>query len=80
MSAVRSRFPAVLAALAAGALLVSSGPPALAAPAAAARAAGGAELQGVAALSRSDAWAVGSVIERWNGRRWSLVPGAKSRK
>jgi hypothetical protein len=79
MSAVRSRFPAVLAALAAGALLVSSGPPALATPATAARGAS-AQLQGVAALSKSDAWAVGSVIERWNGRRWSLVPGARSRR
>jgi len=78
MPAVRSRFPAVLAALAAGALLVSSGPPALGAPATAARAAS-AQLQGVAALSRSDAWAVGSVIERWNGRRWRLVPGARTR-
>lgn len=81
MSAVRSRFPAVLAAFAAGALLMSSGPPALAAPATAApRAARSAQLEAVAAVSRSDAWAVGTVIEHWNGRRWSLVRGARSRR
>lgn len=37
-------------------------------------------LEAVAAVSKSDAWAVGSVIEHWNGRKWSVVPGAKSGK
>src|SRR5258708_17691099 len=47
------------------------------------RAGGGTILNGVAATSASDAWAVGSsnssagifqpVIEHWNGSRWSIV-------
>ena len=37
-------------------------------------------LESVAAVSRSDAWAVGSLIEHWNGRRWSKVRGARTRK
>jgi hypothetical protein len=36
-------------------------------------------LESVAAASKSDAWAVGSVIEHWNGRTWSLVPGARTK-
>jgi hypothetical protein len=43
----------------------------------------GTELQGVAALSGSDAWAVGiadgkSLILRWNGQRWSGPAGQAS--
>jgi hypothetical protein len=53
------------------------GKPALAAdPAAAASAAAGNTLESVAAVSRSDAWAVGSLIEHWNGRSWGVVRGA----
>ena len=38
-----------------------------------------ASLSGVAATSRSDAWAVGSdgpgtLIEHWNGKKWAVVP------
>jgi hypothetical protein len=36
-------------------------------------------LESVAALSKGYAWAVGSVIEHWNGRTWSLVPGARTK-
>jgi hypothetical protein len=34
----------------------------------------------VAVVSKSDAWAVGSLIEHWNGRAWTVVPGAKTGK
>lgn len=33
----------------------------------------GDRLRAVSALSRRDAWAVGSVIEHWNGTRWAQV-------
>jgi hypothetical protein len=49
-----------------------AGPAALAAVSAVAAHAPGKMLESVAAVSKSDAWAVGSVIERWNGRRWSV--------
>ena len=32
----------------------------------------------MAAVSKSDAWAVGSLIEHWNGHQWSVVPGPKT--
>jgi hypothetical protein len=40
----------------------------------------GARLEGVVALSPSDAWAVGSdsLIEHWDGRAWSVVPNPAS--
>jgi hypothetical protein len=60
-------------------VLVASGSPALAAdPAASASAAAGKTLESVAAVSKSDAWAVGSLIEHWNGRSWSVVRGAQT--
>jgi len=74
MSSTPLRF-AVAAAVAAGLLLATSVPPALAA---ARFTAASAQLESVAAVSTSDAWAVGSVIEHWNGRKWSVVPGAST--
>jgi hypothetical protein len=78
-------LPRLAPAAAAVGLLVAAAPSALlgpsalaAAPATAARTSPSATLYSVAAVSRSDAWAVGSVIEHWNGRRWSVVPGAKT--
>src|SRR5258707_10203924 len=42
----------------------------------------GSVLQGVAVVSACDAWAVGSLIEHWNGSAWTVVasphPGAFS--
>jgi hypothetical protein len=31
-------------------------------------------LESVAAAPKSDAWAVGSLIEHWNGTKWEVVP------
>jgi hypothetical protein len=62
-------------------VLVASASPALAAdPAAATAAAASKMLESVAAVSKSDAWAVGSLIEHWNGREWSAVAGAQTPK
>lgn len=62
-------------------VLVASGSPALAAdPAAATSAVADKMLASVAAVSKSDAWAVGSLIEHWNGSSWSVVGGARTPK
>jgi len=37
-------------------------------------------LLGVAAVSARNVWAVGTLIVHWNGRKWSVVAGAKTRK
>jgi hypothetical protein len=77
MFAVRCWSAVALAAATVGSLLASSALPAgAAAPATALHAADNAMLESVSAVSSSDAWAVGTVIEHWNGRRWSVVPGA----
>jgi hypothetical protein len=68
---------ATAAAVAAGLLQAASSPPALAAAPATATSA---MLESVAAVSKSDAWAVGSGIEHWNGHKWSVVPGASTGK
>ena len=73
MSAALARSAA--AAAVASLVLVAPGAPALAVARATAT---GETLESVAAVSASDAWAVGSVIEHWNGHRWSVVPGAST--
>jgi hypothetical protein len=73
-AALRRLAPAV----AAGLLIAATGASAQAGePAAGARTVS-AQLASVAALSKGYAWAVGSLIEHWNGRKWSVVPGAKT--
>jgi hypothetical protein len=81
MSAALPRSAAA-AAVVVGLVLAAPGLPALAAVPVTAtpRAVAGEMLLSVAAVSKSDAWAVGSVIEHWNGRKWSLVPGARTPK
>lgn len=76
MSTGLPRLTAVAAA--ASLLLAAFGPPALAAAPATAASGPSAMLVSVAAVSESDAWAVGSLIEHWNGHKWSVVPGAKT--
>lgn len=80
MSAVLPRL--ATAAAAACLVLAAPGSPVASAavPATGGRVAASATLQSVAAVSKSDAWAVGSLIEHWNGRTWSVVPGARTRK
>ncbi|MGH3401949.1 MAG: hypothetical protein ACRDRJ_05415 [Streptosporangiaceae bacterium] len=95
MSVPLPRLAAAAAALVASLALAAPGPPALAAvpaiPTRAAATAPGAAasvmLQSVAAVSKSDAWAVGycgtlrshrPVIERWNGHRWRVQPSPRT--
>jgi hypothetical protein len=35
-------------------------------------------LDAVAAVSRTDVWAVGTLIEHWNGHKWSIQAGPKT--
>ena len=75
-AALRRLAPAAAASL----LIAATGASALAAEPAAATRGANAQLSAVAAVSRSYAWAVGSVIEHWNGRTWRVVRGARAGK